>query len=63
VGCVGHHECQEVAGSSAPWYFLNETNRVRSRPRDVEEFINVNGDVFQSRGLLDAGSVEVARFA
>ena len=59
VDSASRHECRELAGSCAPRYFLNETDEVRSCSWDVEEFINVDGDAFRSRGLLDAASVEV----
>ena len=60
-GHRSRHECRELAGSGAPRYFLNEIDEAQSRSRDVEEFINVDGDAFRSRGLLDAASVEVER--
>jgi hypothetical protein len=55
VGSAGHHECRELARSGAPRYVLRAD--VQSRAQDVEEL--VGGDVFPSRGSLDAASVEV----
>jgi len=59
VGSDNRHESRELAGSGVLRHLLNETDEAQSRSWDVEEFINVDGDIFPSRGSLDAASVEV----
>ena len=55
MGSDGRHECQELARSGAPQYLVKADAQLRARA--VEEL--VGGDVFPSRGSLEAASVEV----
>lgn len=61
VGSGSRHERQELSEPGAPRYVLNETDEAQSRSWDVEEFINVDGDVFRLRGSHDDASVEAER--
>ena len=46
TGGGSRHKCRELSGLLCST-FLNETNKAQSRSQDVEEFIDVDTDVFR----------------